>query len=239
MINLVSFTESGIKDLEVLRNADLNIIDLKDNEYALRLATLLDLEIYLRVKEVNKGIFSYSIKRDVYSGYEFLIKKIKKGTFVTANEKVYRDLNVNRIEICKDLVTEEGVHISKKEDDDTLSNAKLVFLVGRGIGNKENYLRIKELAKRMGAEVGCTRPVCMNGFESFDNFVGISGKSLNSDLCVTFGVSGSGPLIKGLENVKKVISINNDKNALIFNYSDYKIVKDLNIVLKEMESELK
>lgn len=239
MINYISFSDKGIKDLDILKNADVNIIDIKDSKYASILASLLEVNIYPRAKVITKSFLSNRIERDVYSGYLSLSAKIRKGDIVTASEKVYKDLQLNSVEVSTDLFKEDKIVISTKETDDTLTNAKLVFLAGRGVGNKETYLRIKNLARKVGAEVGCTRPVCMNGFESFDNFVGISGKSLNADLCITFGVSGSGPLIKGLENVKKIISINNDKNALIFNYSDYKIVEDLDVVLKEMESELK
>lgn len=239
MINYITFTDNGLRDLKALKDAELNIIDIKDNDFALKLVSYLDVDIFIRVKGIKKDLFGYTLERDCFSGYLNIKHKAKKGTVITASEKVYENIPINRVEISKDLFMEDGHIISNKVSSDRLTNAKLVFLVGRGIGSKENYLRLKEIAKKLNAEVGCTRPVCMNGYESYENFVGISGKSLNADLCVTFGVSGSGPLIKGIENVKKLISINNDKEALILNYSDYKIIEDVEKVIKELESELK
>ena len=106
------------------------------------------------------------------------------------------------------------------------SKARLVFVGGRGLKTKTNYLRLKALADKYGAVCGCTRPVAMNGWESYDNFIGISGVSLKNCVVVTFGVSGAGPFIKGIKDADMIISINNDANALIFDYSDYAMVTD-------------
>lgn len=231
MIYKVTFKKDGIKDLSLFKEKDILITNIEDNVYSLALSNLMSFDFYPRIRDFKKEIRGYSFKRDIYNGYMNVKEHVKGNAILTTKEPFTFEK-----EISIDYSILE--HISRNETFKTVSNelenAKIVFLVGRGIGNKETLDKVKALAKKYNAEIGCTRPVCMNNWESYDRFVGISGKSLNCDLCVTFGVSGSGPLMKGLENVKKIISINNDKNALIFNYSDYGIVKDINSFLEEI-----
>ena len=125
--------------------------------------------------------------------------------------------------------------VKEKTGINPLFTSKTVFIGGRGLGSRENYLRLKKLAGRFGAACGCTRPVAMNGWEDYDNFIGISGISLCSDTVVTFGVSGAGPLIGGIEKAKKIIAVNSDPHALIFSYFDVGIVEDCMSVISAME----
>lgn len=231
MINHIIVSDRTDVDVMSLKD-DINVFLPEDERYALVLSALLDLEFYPRADSVSK-----SFRREVYTGYRELLVELKEGAVLTASKDVLEGAIFRDVHISKEILSVNYgnvLSVTEKTDDHSLENAKIVFLAGRGIGSKANYEKLKEKAKKYGASVGCTRPVSMNGWESYDSFVGISGKSLNADICVTFGVSGSGPLIKGLENVKTVIAINTDRDALIFDYADYGIVGDLNKVLAEI-----
>ena len=124
---------------------------------------------------------------------------------------------------------------SEPKEQNPLKSAKLVFLGGRGLKRSENYLRLKAVAKKYGAVCACTRPVAMNGWESYDYFVGISGTCLENCTVVAFGVSGAGPLIKGIEKADRIIAVNTDPNALIFDYADYALIDNCMDVIKMLE----
>ena len=117
-----------------------------------------------------------------------------------------------------------------------LSRAELVLLGGKGLGSKENFQRLEALAEKLGAACACTRPVALSGWTDFGKVTGVSGWQLNAKVCIAFGVSGAAPLLYGLEPVKHIIAINNDKTAAIFRYAQEGIVADCVEILSEMES---
>ena len=129
------------------------------------------------------------------------------------------------------LHTEE---IMKTED---LSQAKLVLLGGKGLGSKANFQRLEALAEKLGASCGCTRPVAMAGWASYDKVVGLSGSILTADVCIAFGVSGAAPLMAGATGAKRLIAVNKDSKAQIFSRCSEGIVADCLEVLTAMEQQ--
>ena len=117
-----------------------------------------------------------------------------------------------------------------------LGQAKVVFLGGKGLGSRANFERMAALAEKLGAGVGCTRPAALSGWCGTESLVGLSGWHLSAALCVAFGVSGAGPLLQGLSNVKTLIAVNTDPKAPIFQYADRGIVQDCGAVLAAWEA---
>ena len=135
--------------------------------------------------------------------------------------------------LAKQLVHEEM--LEKKED---LAGARLVLLGGKGLGKKENFQRLEALAEKLGASCGCSRPVAMAGWASYDKVVGLSGSILSADVCIAFGVSGAGPLMTGAGGAKRLIAVNNDPKAPIFSQCSDGIVADCLEILAAMETEV-
>ena len=125
---------------------------------------------------------------------------------------------------------------SHEEED--LTKAKIVFLGGKGLGNKQNYVRMESLAKRMGAAAACTRAAVLSGWAGYEKIIGVSGQSISADLVIAFGVSGAGPLMRGMKGVKTLIAINTDKKASIFRYAQYGIAEDCMKILAELEESM-
>ena len=124
--------------------------------------------------------------------------------------------------------------IVKTED---LSQAKLVLLGGKGLGSKANFERLETLAEKLGASCGCTRPVAMAGWASYDKVVGMSGSILGADVCIAFGVSGAAPLMAGASGAKRLIAVNKDPKAQIFSRCSEGIVADCLEILAAMEQQ--
>lgn len=125
--------------------------------------------------------------------------------------------------------------VRPKPPTGSLSEAKLVFIGGKGMKTKENYRRLEALAQKYGAACGCTRPAALGGFTDYSKVVGISGCSLKAELCLTFGVSGAAPFLYGVEAVRHLVAMNKDAQAPIFSRANEGIVSDCMKIIEAME----
>ncbi|MEM0138685.1 MAG: electron transfer flavoprotein subunit alpha/FixB family protein [Thermoplasmatales archaeon] len=116
----------------------------------------------------------------------------------------------------------------KKAKEVDLEKANIIVSVGRGLGKKEGLQQIEPFAKKIGAEIAGSRPVCLDyQWLSEDRQVGYSGRKVRPKIYIALGISGQIQHIAGMRDSKIVISVNKDKNAPIFQESDYGIVGDL------------
>ncbi|MEG1436307.1 MAG: FAD-binding protein, partial [Oscillospiraceae bacterium] len=86
--------------------------------------------------------------------------------------------------------------------------------------------KVRELAKKIGAGFGLTRPVALNGWGSTSEIIGQSGKIISPSICLALGTAGAGAFLVGIEGAKKIIAVNTDSNALIFKNADIGIKMD-------------
>ncbi len=121
-----------------------------------------------------------------------------------------------------------------------LQNSKVILAGGMGLKNKENFDKLKRLAKLTGFMYAGSRKAVDKGFIEREYQIGQTGNYVAPEVYIAFGISGAVHHIVGIENSKKIIAINIDKNAPIFNSSDIGIVEDaekiLDILLEKMES---
>ncbi|MBS7621854.1 electron transfer flavoprotein subunit alpha/FixB family protein [Candidatus Bathyarchaeota archaeon] len=126
----------------------------------------------------------------------------------------------------------------EKEDLD-ISKSEIVVGVGLGITSKENIKLVEDLANLLGGALGCTRPIVDRKWLPQTRQIGFSGRSIKSKIYIAVGLSGSTHHIKGIEGVKKIIAINKDAGAPIFNYADYGVIGDLFDILPPLINRLK
>jgi|Deesub1362B_J571_1020462.scaffolds.fasta_scaffold00023_67 electron transfer flavoprotein alpha subunit len=106
--------------------------------------------------------------------------------------------------------------------------AEIVVGVGRGFKNKDDLDLAFNIAEIMGGEVGCTRPIAADyNWLGEDRWIGISGKKIRGKLYFAIGISGAPQHIMAAMDSKVIVVVNKDKNAPIFQYSDYGIIADL------------
>ena len=109
-----------------------------------------------------------------------------------------------------------------------LEDADIVIAGGYGVGSKENWKLVEELAEVLGAGVGATRPPCDEGWADLERqMIGQSGKTVRPNLYIGLGISGAMHHLVGIKDAKVVVAVNKDPNAAIFQAADYGIVGDL------------
>jgi electron transfer flavoprotein alpha subunit len=116
-----------------------------------------------------------------------------------------------------------------------LEEAEALVCIGRGLEKEEDLEIIEELAKALGAEIGCTKTLCTDyEWLSEDRLVGLSGKKTSPRLVISIGISGQIQYTVGIRGARITVAINKDSNAPIFALSDYGIVGDLYQVVPKL-----
>ena len=108
-----------------------------------------------------------------------------------------------------------------------LTKAEIIIAVGRGIGDKEKIHFTAELADALGGTLACSRPVVDVGWLPRERQVGASGKSVAPKVYVACGISGAIQHLTGMRDSKRIIAINKDPNAPIFQVAHVGVVGDL------------
>ncbi|MEK6215769.1 MAG: electron transfer flavoprotein subunit alpha/FixB family protein [Boseongicola sp.] len=105
-----------------------------------------------------------------------------------------------------------------------LTQTPALVVGGRGIEGDFGLMR--DLAKLLGGDVGATRPPVDDGYIERERQIGQTGVVCRPKVAVVFGVSGAFHFVVGIQDADIVIAVNNDPDAVIFDYADYCIVGD-------------
>ena len=178
--------------------------------------------VLARIKCINCDISMCTVKVDV-----FQIRKTegRSGKVIIEGELKETVLPYSIVETIK----------KNNEDTVELNQYKKFFCVGRGVKDAETCERIRNIAKKCGACVIGTRAAVEDNIIEKAYQVGQSGKNIQPEIYVSFGVSGASQHMVGIKGDCTIIAVNSDENARIFDYADYRIVADVRKIVDEME----
>ena len=158
---------------------------------------------------------------------------MKKEFAGTAQEGEVVEYDVN------DFVSEEDFavtvierHIEKSKVN--IKGAPIIISGGYGVGSKENFDLLYELASVIGGEVGASRAAVDAGYAEHDRQIGQTGITVRPKLYIACGISGQIQHIAGMQESAIIVAINNDKSAPINSIADYIITGDIEKVIPKM-----
>ena len=120
-----------------------------------------------------------------------------------------------------------------------LKGARTIVAGGGGVGSRQNFKMVHDLAGAIGGAVGASRAAVDGGFIGKEHQVGQTGTTVRPALYIACGISGAIQHRAGMEESAKIVAINWDKEAPIFGVAHYGIVGDLNQVIPMMVKAIK
>ena len=122
--------------------------------------------------------------------------------------------------------------------DVDIAKAEFILSVGRAIQEDTNLPRFAALAERLGATLGCSRPVADSGWLPKAHQVGQSGTvAANCKLYLAFGISGAVQHLAGMKHIETIIAVNTDSEAPIFGVAHHGACVDLFALADALEQE--
>lgn len=163
---------------------------------------------------------------------------VRPKVFKPSSENVVKNtqfLNVNVVidDIKRRVEFVEFVKRAKCEIND-IDSAKIIVAGGKGMKNQAGFELLKILAQKLGATVGASRGAVDMGLAPVEIQIGQTGKTVSPKLYIACGISGAIQHTVGMCDSDKVIAINKDPNAPIFEVSDIGYVGDVFEVLPEL-----
>jgi len=106
-----------------------------------------------------------------------------------------------------------------------------VICGGRGMGTRERFQSLWDLASLLGGELGATRPAVHAQWIDGGCMVGQTGREVSPDVLLLFGISGAAQFTASIHQAKTIVAVNRDPNAAIFHLADLSVVGDVKQVL--------
>ena len=178
------------------------------------IATIINPETRPQMATVREGV----MKKEVYSQkYKGKLKKLDA-------KKILQDDDF--------AVTIIERHMEKSRID--IKNSQVIISGGYGVGSKENFNLLFELAEILGAQVGASRAAVDAGFVEHERQIGQTGVTVRPKLYIACGISGAVQHRAGMDQSAQIISINTDVCAPINQIADYTIIGNVADVIPKM-----
>ena len=215
-------------------------------DVAPRVAALLGVA---QVSDIMRVEDTHTFQRPIYAGNAIvnvqapadaiLVATVRTASFAAAGNGT-STAPVEALDLSVELPTHTRfVELAQgKSDRPDLQSATRVVSGGRGVGSKENFAIIFQLADKLGAAVGASRAAVDAGYVPSDLQVGQTGKIIAPELYMAIGISGAIQHLTGIKDAGTIVAINKDAEAPIFEVADIGLVGDLFKLIPELEQAL-
>jgi len=139
----------------------------------------------------------------------------------------------------RDMTVRVSDHLKPSNGGVSLAAAKVIVSGGRGVGSKDGFAIIEELAGLLGAAVGCSRAVTSAGWRPHTDQVGQTGTKVSPEVYIACGISGATQHMAGLKGAKRIVAINSDPQAPLMLNADYTVTGDLKEIVPAISAEIR
>ncbi|HLO91732.1 MAG: electron transfer flavoprotein subunit alpha/FixB family protein [Chloroflexota bacterium] len=177
------------------------------------IATIINPETRPQMATVREGVMKQEIYDNAYKG---------------SVENI--DLSI----LTEDDFAVQIIERHMEQSKVNIKNAQVIIAGGYGVGSKENFQLLYDLADVLGAQVGASRAAVDAGFVEHERQIGQTGITVRPKLYIACGISGAVQHRAGMDQSAQIISINTDVNAPINHIADYTIIGNISDVLPKM-----
>ena len=166
---------------------------------------------------------------------------VRPGVFAKV-ESDGANCNIEKVNVeltDSDVRTKVLETVKTAKDIIDISEAKVIVSGGRGVGSKENFALLEELANILGGTVAGSRAAVEKGWIENAYQVGQTGKTVKPSIYIACGISGAIQHVAGMQDSDMIIAVNKDETAPIMKVADYAIVGDIKKVLPELIAQAK
>lgn len=201
-------------------------------ELAVRLACRMDGTGVMKVKGLSWESGKLCVQKNVYSNHmtgTFAVKKMPCFLSVAAGVSAAcweRDSAEPEVEEILLEGTPQGYVVDRTKDEAGLEDAAFLLAVGRGAGSRESVRELEEIAQKMGASLGVSRPVAMSAWAPMDRMIGVSGTLARPRICIAAGASGAPAFYAGIEKSEFIVAVNTDEKADLLRKADVAVTGD-------------
>lgn len=177
-------------------------------------ATIVNPDCRPQMATVREGVMKKEMRDPAYKGQEIVLdasKYVSDADFI--------------VEIIDRHIEKSKVNIK---------NSPIIVAGGYGVGSKENFQLLYDLANTLGAEVGASRAAVDAGLVEHERQIGQTGVTVRPKLYIAVGISGQIQHIAGMQESSIIISINPDENAPINAIADYVITGNMEEVVPKL-----
>jgi len=178
------------------------------------IATIINPDTRPQMATVREGVMKKEIYSPTYNGE---IKKISSEKFIKDEHFL--------VDIIERHVENQKINIK---------GAQIIISGGYGVGSKENFDKLFELAEVLGGEVGASRAAVDAGWVDHARQIGQTGITVRPKLYIACGISGAVQHRAGMDQSAKIISINTDSKAPINNIADYTLIGNVGDIVPKM-----
>ena len=135
----------------------------------------------------------------------------------------------------KDIISEEA----GAERGADIKDARILISLGDGVRDRSLIEVAESVARKVGAQVSCSRALVEKGWMPRSRQVGMSGRTVAPELYIAFGISGAVQHRTGMMGSKRVIAVNKDPDAPIHDFADLSLLADAGDILRELDRSLR
>ena len=178
------------------------------------IATIINPDMHPQMATVREGVMKKEI---VLAGYKGTVNKLNAAEYLSDTDFVVKIIER---------------HIEKSKVN--IKGAPIIIAGGYGVGSKENFKLLYDLANVLGGDVGGSRAAVDAGFVEHERQIGQTGITVRPKLYVACGISGQVQHRAGMDQSAMIISINNDPQAPINSIADYSVIGEITDVIPKM-----